>query len=230
LPPLNFACYDVIRVKEFRLTQQRSITAQALAKVDAADLIRRWREGDQPAAGELFRRYADRLIALARGRLSAKLARSVDPEDIVQSAYRSFFADTREGRYSLERGGDLWQLLVTITLHKLQHRVERSQAQKRAVEQEQHFGSEDSLLGLQPHLLRCEPSPAEAIALADEMEQLMGRLDSACRRILELRLQGHNLAEVATQTDCSVRSVQRALERIKQQLKQDCFSSARDGS
>src|SRR5262245_39684709 len=99
----------------------------------ASDLVQRWRGGDQAAAAELFRRYADRLIALARSRMSQRLAQRVDPEDVVQSAYRSFFANTREGRYALDRGGDLWQLLVTITLHKLQHQVRRNNRQKRAV-------------------------------------------------------------------------------------------------
>ncbi len=57
----------------------------------SAQLLIRWREGDQAAADALFRRYAERLIGLVRLRLSEKLARRVDPEDIVQSVYRSFF-------------------------------------------------------------------------------------------------------------------------------------------
>src|SRR5262249_45888213 len=63
----------------------------------------------QPAASELFQRYAGRLIALARSRLSTKVSKRVDPEDVVQSAYRSFFAGARDGCYDLERGGDVWQ-------------------------------------------------------------------------------------------------------------------------
>jgi hypothetical protein len=58
--------------------------------------------------------YANRLIALARSRLSSKLAGRIDPEDVVQSVYRSFFAEARAGRYHLDRGGDLWRLLVAM--------------------------------------------------------------------------------------------------------------------
>src|SRR6202022_1988105 len=105
----------------------------------SGNLVARWRAGDQQAAAELFQRYADRLIALARSRLSARLARTVDPEDVVHSAYRSFFADPRAGRYDLERGGDLWRLLVAITLHKLYHQVDRSKAAKRNVDREVSF-------------------------------------------------------------------------------------------
>jgi RNA polymerase sigma factor (sigma-70 family) len=182
----------------------------------AEDLLARWRQGDQQAATELFRRYADRLIALARSRLSAQLARRVDPEDAVHSAYRSFFADVREGRYQVERGGDLWQLLVTITLNKVQHQVERHTSQKRAVNREQHYGSEDSLVALGAR----EPSPAEALVLTDQVEQLMRPLDAAQRRMLELRLQGYNLEEIAATAQCSEATVRRLLDRIKRQLNQ----------
>src|SRR5262245_5216743 len=66
-----------------------------------ADLLARWRNGDQQAAAVLFHRYADRLVALAKSRLSARLASRVDPEDVVQSVYRSFFVDARVGRYDV---------------------------------------------------------------------------------------------------------------------------------
>src|SRR5262249_13801041 len=115
---------------------------------DGHKLVARWRAGDQQAAAELFGRYANRLIALARSRLSARLAQRVDPEDVVQSVCRSFFADAREGRYAVERGGDLWQLLVTMTLHKVQDQGKRHGRAKRDLQRETNFGSEDSLVSL----------------------------------------------------------------------------------
>jgi RNA polymerase sigma-70 factor (ECF subfamily) len=184
------------------------------------NLMMRWQAGDQQAASELFARYADRLIALARGRLSAQLARRVDPEDVVQSAYRSFFAGAREGQYDLQRGGDMWRLLVAITLHKLQDQVKHHTAGKRSIRAEQNFGSEDSLLGIQPHLLAQAPDPVAAVALVDEVEQLMRRLEPLQRRMLELRLQGHNLYEIAEQTQRSLSTVCRVLDRVKEQIEQ----------
>jgi RNA polymerase sigma-70 factor (ECF subfamily) len=186
----------------------------------SGDLLARWRAGDQQAAEELFRRYVKRLTALARGRLSAKLAGRVDPEDVVQSAYRSFFADARAGQYDLQRGGDLWRLLVSITLHKLHHEVERLQTQKRAVEREASYGTEDSLVLLQGNRASCEPSVEEAVALADELEQLMRGLDALKRRILELRLQGYGLAEIAAEVQCGERTVRRVIKEVKDRLEQ----------
>ena len=186
----------------------------------SGDLVARWRSsGDQQAAAALFQRYADRLIALARSRLSAQLSQRVDPEDVVQSAYRSFFADVREGRYEVERGGDLWHLLVAITLSKVEHQVERHTSQKRAVHREQQFSNDGSQLAFEWALAGREPSPVAALVLADQVEQLMRPLDGSQRHMLELRLQGHNLMEIAAACHCSEATVRRLLDCIKEQLK-----------
>jgi RNA polymerase sigma factor (sigma-70 family) len=181
-------------------------------------LLAQWRGGDARAADALFRRYANRLIALARSRLSSKLARRVDPEDVVQSAYRSFFAGAREGEYDIQRGGDLWRLLVTITLNKVRNQVKHHTADKRNVKAEQPFGSEDSLLGIQASLFTEDPSPMTALTLVDELEGVMRTLEPLERRILELRLQGHTQYEISSLTGRSVASVCRLLAWVKEQL------------
>ena len=185
---------------------------------EPSELVARWRAGDQLAAAELFRRYANRLIALARSRLSARVAGRVDPEDVVQSVYRSFFADVRDGRYDLERGGNLWQLLVTITLHKLDHQIKHVNAKKRAMEREHSFGSEDSLFGIQTDVFARNPSPVEAMALSELLEQVMQELDPRERRMFELRLQGHNLEEIAAEIQLSRSTVRRGLKEIRERL------------
>jgi hypothetical protein len=81
----------------------------------SAELLARYRNGDDDAAEELFCRYVTRLTSLARTRLSPKLATRTDPEDVVLSAYRSFFVGVRKGRFRLRRSGDPWRLLVSIT-------------------------------------------------------------------------------------------------------------------
>ena len=186
----------------------------------ASELLAQWRAGDERAANQLFGRYADRLVALVRSRLPKQLAHRIDSEDVVQSVYRSFFATTREGRYDLQRGGDLWRLLVAMTLNKLYDQVKRNRAHKRDADRERTFGSEDSLLGIQGDLLTRAPSPLEAATLAEQLEQVMSRLEPLQRRVLELRLQGYNLEEIAADMNCSQRTVRRLLEVVKQQLAQ----------
>jgi RNA polymerase sigma-70 factor (ECF subfamily) len=193
-------------------------SVETMEDESSAMLVTRWRNGDQKAASELFRRYTNRLISLARSRLSSKVGRRVDPEDVVQSVYRTFFADSRDGRYDIRRGGDLWHLLVTITLHKLNDQVKYNTRAKRAIDREQQFGSEDSLFHIFPQGMTREPTPVEAITLIDQMEQLMRQLDPRERRMFELRLQAHSLEDIAQACECSQRTVIRVLERVKQLL------------
>jgi RNA polymerase sigma-70 factor (ECF subfamily) len=184
------------------------------------NLLAKWRTGDARAADELFRRYANRLIAMARSRLSPKLARRLDPEDVVQSAYRSFFARARDGQFDIQRGEDVWKLLVAIVLHKLRNQAKHHTADKRNIATEQPFGGEDSLLGMQAEVVAQAPTPMTALALVDELEHVMRDLEPAGRRILELRLQGHTQYEISTQTGRSVASVCRTLAWVKEQLEQ----------
>jgi RNA polymerase sigma factor (sigma-70 family) len=175
-------------------------------------LLERYRSGDELAAQELFSRYFNRLTALARSRLSPRLARRTDPEDIVLSVYRSFFVAAREGHYTLSRGGDLWRLLAAITKHKLLRQVRRQSADRRSVDVEIPLDQLDEGRLLGRH---SEPTPEAAAALTDELEQVLAHLDLFGRRVMELRLQGLPLSEIAEETGRSERSVRRSLAQIR---------------
>jgi RNA polymerase sigma-70 factor (ECF subfamily) len=188
----------------------------------SAKLVDRWRAGDQAAATALWERYAVRLLALVRKRLSGKLAQHIDPEDVVQSAYRCFFASARAGRYLLHHSGDLWRLLVAITLHRLHHHTRHQRAGKRAVALEQSFGQERELSRLQIHKLARGPSHEDAVALADELQRVLKRLVPLQRRMVEMRLQGYSLDEIGAATERNERTVRRVLKMVERHLKQRC--------
>ncbi len=183
----------------------------------SAELLFRYQSGDDEAANAIFARYLDRLTRLARARLSEQLASRTDPEDVVLSAWRSFFVAAREGRYVLRRSGDLWRLLASITMHKLCRQVRHHRAIRRSI------GLEESLTQLpldsQPPNDR-EPTPEEGIALADELEAIMSQLDPDVRRIFELRLQGESNTAIAADTGRSERTVRRVLAEIREMLVQ----------
>jgi RNA polymerase sigma factor (sigma-70 family) len=182
---------------------------------DTANLVDRFRQGDDGAAEELFHRYMERLTRLARSRLSSKLASRLDPEDIVLSAYRSFFVALNNGRFEFKRSGDLWRLLVQITMNKLYRQVAHHTADRRAVDVEHNNLASSQL---EERFVTTQPGPEEAAALADELETFMAALPSRCRRVFELRLQGERIAEIASDTQQSQRSVRRQLASIRQQL------------
>jgi RNA polymerase sigma-70 factor, ECF subfamily len=188
-------------------------------------LVERWRGGDQEAATDLFGRYANRLLGLVHQHLSERLSRRVDAEDVMQSAFRSFFTGAREGRFLLESSHDLWPLLVAITLHKVKKQSRRHTAAKRDISAERPVDG-DSFYGLQAEALARDPLPEEAAALTDMVEQLLGSFGDEQRRMIEMRLQGCHQDEIATAQGCCRQTVLRVLRRARQQLEQWCSESA----
>jgi RNA polymerase sigma-70 factor, ECF subfamily len=187
------------------------------------DLLANWRAGSDAAASELYRRYADRLIAFARSRLSAKLTRRVAPEDVVQSACRTFFLRARDGRLQVTPGTDCWQLLVAITLRKVLAQVEYHTAAKRSVSREETGGADDSISLAPVEALAADPSPASVMALGEELEAALAQLKSLHRQMVELQLQGYTPTEIAERTGRTDRMVRIVLgdfaERLKERLR-----------
>lgn len=186
----------------------------------SAVLLSRVREGDQAAANEIFARYVHRLTSLARRRLSGKLARKVDADDIVQSVFRSFFIRAQDGQYQADRPGSLWRLLAAITVHKVLKQAERHAAAKRSLEAEQSFDSAGSFHGLPPERLCNEPTPSEALALSEELETLLTTLRPLHRQMIELRLQGCTVEEIAAETSRAERQVRRVLGKARELLEE----------
>ena len=67
------------------------------------------REGDNIATQEVWNRYFRRLIGLARNRLRDAPKRMADEEDVVVSAFESFYRGVEDGRFpKLDDRDDLW--------------------------------------------------------------------------------------------------------------------------
>ncbi|HZT79536.1 MAG TPA: sigma-70 family RNA polymerase sigma factor [Gemmataceae bacterium] len=180
------------------------------------------RGGNEEAARRLFDEYVDRLLALARGHISQRLARRVDAEDVVQSVFRTFFGRLKDGRFHIQDRDDLGKLLTRITVHKVLRQVSFHRAAKRSPMQEAgaaEWDREDLV-----NLLTREPSPEMTIAFLDQLEHFIGQLRPQEREILELRLQEYNNEEIARRLGTYERRVRRVLERIRAVAAQEGFT------
>src|SRR5262245_53919371 len=126
------------------------------------ELLAGCRRNEAAATEALFARYVERLTGLAASRLSRRLAARVDADDVVQSAFRSFFELARDGDVTLRHSGDLWRLLARITLRKVARAARRHRADCRSVEREAPLTQDD--LEEQRAALAREPTPADAAA------------------------------------------------------------------
>jgi RNA polymerase sigma-70 factor (ECF subfamily) len=183
-----------------------------------ADVMARLRDGDDAAATEVFHRYVNKLVTLARRQFDAVLRRKVDPEDVVQSAYKSFFLRYGEGKLDVQNWHNLWGLLTMITLRKCLDRVEYHHAERRDARRE--AAAQPGASGAEPwwQAVSREPTPEEATVLAETVEQLLRALPESERPIFELSLQGYTAREISEQTGRAERSVRRLREQIRHRL------------
>jgi RNA polymerase sigma-70 factor (ECF subfamily) len=87
----------------------------------SAEFLTRLHSRDDGAAQELFGRFAHQLIALRH--IDAGLRHKVDPEDVVQSAYKSFFFRYGDGNLNVVNWNSLWGLLTLTTVRKCAERA-----------------------------------------------------------------------------------------------------------
>jgi RNA polymerase sigma-70 factor, ECF subfamily len=188
------------------------------ADAQFTDLLARLRAGDQQAAADLFQRYARRMIGLARRHLDGQLRRKVDPEDVMQSVFKSFFHRHAAGAFALENWDSLWALLVTITLRKCGHQLEHFQAACRNLRREETLlAAADSASSWEAR--GSEPTPLEAALLGEVVEQLLrSQSDERERQIVMMSLQGYTPLEISTAVGRSERTVQRVLSRVQHRL------------
>jgi DNA-directed RNA polymerase specialized sigma24 family protein len=137
-------------------------------------LMTRIRAGDQGAAEQLHRRFVHRLIALARTRLQPRIRQKVDSEDIVQSVFRTFFRRHQEEQFEFDGWDDLWSLLAQITLRKCGNQFSYFKTQRRNVGREISPNASQGLDSWQA--IARDPTPSEAMRLAETIELLMSKL------------------------------------------------------
>ncbi|MBA4067688.1 MAG: hypothetical protein C0501_29085 [Isosphaera sp.] len=175
-------------------------------------LIRDFQHGSQSAAQELFDRYCDRLMRLARRRIGPRLASRVDPEDVTQSVYLTFFNRVRNHEFSFRDEDDPFKLLVRLTVYKTLRQIAHHRAGRRDPGMEVAQGGDPQ--GVLGRIAARRPSPEAEVALADELERLTSRLPPLARRVLSLRLQGYSTAEIADRIGSYDRKVRRVLGHV----------------
>jgi RNA polymerase sigma-70 factor (ECF subfamily) len=181
---------------------------------ESANLLQRCQSGDEAAAEEIYRRYAQQLCRLAEKRIGAKLNRRVGPEDVVQSALRTFFRRAENGEFRIDHRGALWSLLVKITLNKIYRQAERHGAGKRDVKAEIECDGNSP----HPEAVAHEPTAEEAALLDDELEFLLAKLKDPEPEIVRLSIQGYSTSEIVEQVGHSRWYVRHALNRVGAQL------------
>jgi DNA-directed RNA polymerase specialized sigma24 family protein len=179
--------------------------------------------GDPDAAQQLWARYIEALVRLARAKLRATPRTAADEEDVALSAFDSFCRGMKLGRYpQLEDRDNLWRLLVTITARKAADLVQWEHRQKRGagrvrVASDVGRGDQDMQGDVLDRIAGPEPTPEFAALVAEELRRRLDGLgDEMLRQVAQLKLEGWTDEEIAAQLGCTRRTVVRKLVVIRQ--------------
>ena len=183
-------------------------------------VLTRLRAGDDAAATLLFQKFAGQLFHVTRQNLNGEIRRKLDPEDVVQSVFRTFFRRTAAGEFSLCDWDDLWGLLATIAVRKCSRQSEFYSAARRDCRRELPLA--EMLDSHDVDLPAKTPTPLETAAFTETLELLMHDLNSLGKQVLVLRLYGYSVAEISTQVGRTQRTVFRTLEQVKARLRSWC--------
>jgi RNA polymerase sigma-70 factor (ECF subfamily) len=184
----------------------------ASSQASDRSLVRRLRSGCEDAATQLYLRYARRLQRLAENNVAPDLATRVDPDDIVQSVFRTFFRRANRGEYDVPDGEELWKLLLVMGLNKIRsvgafHRAARRDIRNSASPDELQFAA-NSRAG--------DETSLQILKMA--IDEVLGELGASHRLVLEMRVEGHEVAAIAERLGRSKRSVERILQELMKSL------------
>jgi RNA polymerase sigma-70 factor (ECF subfamily) len=181
-----------------------------------AQFLARLHNQDDAAAQELFVRFAHQLIALALRHIDPGLRHKVDPEDVVQSVYKSFFVRYGAGNLDVVNWNSLWGLLTLITVRKCAERAAYHHAECRDAAREVSPRGDEAAPWPEP--FGREPTPLEAAVLSETVGQLLSSLDEEERPVLELSLQGYTTREISERLGRAERTVRLLREGVRHRL------------
>lgn len=179
--------------------------------------------GQLSQADQLWQRYKEQLVRLARQKLGQVPRRVADEEDVVLSAFDAFLRGAGEGRFTrLDDRDDLWQVLVMLTERRAIMARRREQSLKRGqgqVRGESVFAAAGSSASHHPgidQVAASEATPALAVEMTERLRDLLSTLtDDIQRRIALGKLEGYTNQELAQQLGISLRAVERKLSIIR---------------
>lgn len=173
------------------------------------------------ACAELWDAVYERVVVMARARISAWNKRMADEEDIALSAINSFVRAAESGRLSsIQNRDELWRVLFTITSRKASAFQVRQLAEKRGdglVRGDSVFELTASETNKGFHTVE---DPGDPHRFVDDLfgecrERIESLPDDVLRTIAVRRMEGYEVTEIAVELGLSVATIKRKLARIR---------------
>jgi len=193
------------------------------SKASVSQWIDCLKAGDDRAAQNLWERYGERLLQIAKHKLHGRAKGIADEDDIALCVFASLCRGAVAGRFSdIHNRDDLWWLLLAITQQKavdlVRHEVAQKRGGGRVLSEAATASSRNRGHGiLLDDLIGNEPTPEFFAILEEQTKRLIECLDDDLQRtVATRRIEGYTVDEIAAQLDLSTRSVERKLKLIRE--------------
>lgn len=193
-------------------TNSENKSEKGLNACFSGELVSLWQAGVQEAAGILVARYELRLMALVVHRLNRKYRSAIAPEEVVQSAFGSFFRVARGGgkvSIELRESESAWNILATFVRRKLSRALEREQTLKRGGNKERI-----SLDEAEVHLSK-PPNDSEADELLSDIDELLADDE---KLLWESLVIGLTQKEISARLNVDERTIRRRIVAMRERL------------
>ena len=175
--------------------------------------------GSEEAAKNIYNRYLDSVLRLAKRKLAPSLVAKVSPETIAQTAMFALLNGLSDGKYEVKNWASLYGLLARITIRKALNR-NRFHHQKIRDDRKGPNGVDRpapvSVGDYQPASMAL--GPAEEAEMNELVEHVLSQTDPDHRRILEIFLQDKSKDQTVIESGYSTRTVERILKEFRERL------------
>jgi DNA-directed RNA polymerase specialized sigma24 family protein len=176
--------------------------------------------GNEAAYNRFWELHFNKLSAMAQKRLSGKIARLHDGEDIALSAINSFFHGLADEKFpQVAVSSEVWKILAVIAANKIAKKYRTLSTQKRGggnVRGESIFQTADEINGIE-NVAGATATPDVEVEFIETCGQLFDALpDDSFKDIARLRMEGHTVEQIATQLGFVSRTVERKIKIIRE--------------
>jgi RNA polymerase sigma factor (sigma-70 family) len=183
------------------------------------DLLSAYRSGSQQAADQIYQRYRGRVVRFINRSMGQPLKTQVESDDVMQWVFAHTFTEIREATSTLEISGHVWPLLAAIAGNVINSHARFWSAQRRDPRRTEPLS--DSVVS------HPDESPESLAAMKEVTECLLSAFPSQHRKVLELIIQGHSAAEIATTCGVSGRTIYRIRKAAERVLRRHLSESGR---
>ena len=177
---------------------------------DLTQTLKEAQRGDQQAWEKLFHEYYPKVRRVVRRKLGQSMRSVYDSTDFASDVMKSLAANL--DRLDFPSSEHLIAFLAQVAEQKVIDEHRRRRTLKRDVTREQRLeaASESTPIQLASH----SPTASQVAQANEAAESLLMQRDEMERRIIRMRLNGHDNNDIADLTGWNIRKVQRFLKNL----------------